>query len=75
LCFLRDYARDVINHPVSARDLAKLFTMNERTVYRTLQQGLQQPGPLGRHNALEEESEQALVAMLLEAFRAAAPMN
>jgi hypothetical protein len=49
--------------------------MNERTVYRTLQRGLEQPGPPGRHNALDEESEQALVAMLLEAFRAAGPMN
>jgi hypothetical protein len=49
--------------------------MNERSVYRTLHRGLQQPGPLGRHNALDEESEQALIAMLLEAFRAAVPMN
>jgi hypothetical protein len=47
-----------------------LFKANKRTVYPALQRGLQKPGPLGRHNALEEESEQALVAMLLEAFRA-----
>jgi hypothetical protein len=75
LCFLRDSARGVIHHPVSARDLATRFTINERTVYRTLRQGLQQPGPLGRHNALDEESEQALIAVLLKAFRATAPMN
>jgi hypothetical protein len=75
LSFLRDYARDVTNHPVSARDLARLFKINERTVYLTLQRGLQQPGPLGRHNALDEESEQALVGMLLEAFHAGAPMD
>jgi hypothetical protein len=75
LCLLRDSVREVTNHPVSARDLAKLFKMNKRTVCRTLRQSLQQPGPLGRHNALDDESEQELVAMLLEAFRAAAPMN
>jgi hypothetical protein len=75
LYFLRDYVREVTNHPVSARDLARLFKMNQRTVYRTLQRGLQQPGSLRPHNALDEESEQALVAMLLEAFRAAAPLN
>jgi hypothetical protein len=72
---LLDDAREVIHHPVSARDLAKLSKMNERTVYRTVRQALQQPGPLSRHNALDEESEQALEAMFLEALRAAVPMN
>jgi hypothetical protein len=68
LCLLRDYAGEGIKHPVSARNLATLFNMNERTVYRTLRQRLQQPGPLARHNALDEESEHALVAMLLGPF-------
>jgi hypothetical protein len=72
---LRHYSQEVINHPVSARDLAKLVKMKERTVYGTLRRGLQQPGPLRRQNALDDELEQALVAILLEAFRAAAPMN
>jgi hypothetical protein len=40
-----------------------------------LRQGLQPPGGRRRDNGLDEESEQALVAMLLATFRAAAPIN
>jgi hypothetical protein len=59
---------------MGCRDIIDI-SMNKRTVHRTMRQGLQQPGLLGRHNGIDKESEQTLVAMLLEAFRAAAPMN
>jgi hypothetical protein len=49
-------------------DLETLFQMNVRTVQRTLLQGFQQPGLLGRHRARDEESEAARVAMLFDAF-------
>jgi hypothetical protein len=42
--------------------------MNECSVRRNLRQGSQEHGRLGRHNAVDAQSEAALVAMLLEAF-------
>jgi hypothetical protein len=55
--------------------------MNERTVSRNLLQGAQEPGPLGRRNAfdafeaLDAQSEAALVAMLLDGFSAGQSMS
>jgi hypothetical protein len=50
-----------LDHPVSTNNLATLFEMNERTVPCNLRQGLQEPEPLVRHNALDAQSEAALV--------------
>jgi hypothetical protein len=44
--------------------------MNERTVRRNLIQGLQEPGQLGGHHAIDADGEVALAKMLLEAFDA-----
>jgi hypothetical protein len=70
LCFLRDYANDILKHPIGTKALAELFEMSERTVRRNLVQGPQAPGPLGRHLALDDESEAGLVTTLLDAFEA-----
>jgi hypothetical protein len=75
LCDFHEYGRDVLNHPVSMKNLAMLFEMNKWTVRRNLLQRLQEPGPPGGHNALEGQSEAALVAMILDAFHAGQPMN
>jgi hypothetical protein len=44
------------------------FQKNECTVRKDLQQGPQEPSPLGRHAALTPEVESSLVAMLRDAF-------
>jgi hypothetical protein len=68
VCFLRDYARDILGHALGTKELAALFERNERTVRKTLARGPQDPGPLGRHAALESDGELSLVATLLDAF-------
>jgi hypothetical protein len=75
LCHDHEYARRVLNHPVSAKNLATLREMNERTVRRNLLPGPQEPGPPGRHITLTSQSEAALVAMLLDAFHAGQPIG
>jgi hypothetical protein len=75
LCFLHDYARDVLDHPLRTADLAVLFEFNERTVRKNLARGPQEPGPLGRHAALTPEVEASLVEMLLEAFASGKSMT
>jgi hypothetical protein len=45
-----------------------LFELNKRTVRKNLLHGPQQPGPLGRHTALNPEVESSLMRMLLDAF-------
>jgi hypothetical protein len=49
--------------------------MSKCTVRHNLLQDPQQPGPLGRHSALDEQSETILVEMLLEAFQSGRAMN
>jgi hypothetical protein len=75
LCYFHEYPRDVLSHPVSTKNLATLFEMNEGPVPRNLGQCAQEPGPLGNYNALDAQSESALVAMLLNAFGAGQPMS
>jgi hypothetical protein len=53
LCYFLEYARDVLNHPSSTKDLATLFETNEHIVRRNLPSGLQEPGLLGGHNAVD----------------------
>jgi hypothetical protein len=75
LCYFHEYDRDILDHPVSTKDLATPFEMNKCFVRRNLRQCPQEPGPLGRHKALDAQSEAALVAMLLDAFQAGEPMT
>jgi hypothetical protein len=66
--FFDNYARESLDHPVSPQEIATLFELNERTVRKNLLHGPQQPGPLGRHVALDGEIELSLVWMPLDAF-------
>jgi hypothetical protein len=68
LCFFENYTKESLHHPLGTKDLATLFELNERTVRNSLLHGRQQPGPLGRHAALNAEVESSLVWMLLDAF-------
>jgi hypothetical protein len=75
LCYSHEYARDVLNHPVSTKHLATLFEMEERVVHRNLLQGRQEPGRLSNHNKLDAQSEAVVVAMLLNALHDGQPMS
>jgi hypothetical protein len=68
LCFFKNYTREVLSHPVAPQQLATLFELNERRVRKNLLHGPEQPGPLGRHVALDTEIELSLVWMLVDAF-------
>jgi hypothetical protein len=68
LCFFENYAKEFLNHPFGTKDLITLFELNERPVRKNFLHDPQQPGPLGRHAALNPEVESSLVQMLLDAF-------
>jgi hypothetical protein len=65
LCVFHEYARDVLHHILGTQQFAVLFQMNPPTVRRTLLRGPRQPGPLGRHMAIEDDREADLVTILI----------
>jgi hypothetical protein len=68
ICFLHEWVQSNLHDPLTTRELADIFKVAERTVRRTLGAGPQQPGPLGRHRALDEKSEQTLVNLILDSY-------
>jgi hypothetical protein len=69
--FFRDYACDVLQLSLGYKNLTVLFGMSERIVRWNLLRGPQVPGPLGRHVAIDNQSEADFVVLLLEAFERA----
>jgi hypothetical protein len=68
LCFFQQYTKESPDHPIQPKELAIPFQKDECTVRKDLQQGPQEPSPLGRHAALTPEVVSSLVAMLMDAF-------
>jgi hypothetical protein len=65
---LHEWAQSNLQDRLTTKELADIFEIAERTVRRTLAAGPQQPGPLGRHRALDEKSEQTLVSLILDSY-------
>jgi hypothetical protein len=56
----------VLGHQLCTSQLAFVFKMNEATVRGSLKNGPQDPSPLGRHVAFDEERENILIAYIRE---------
>jgi hypothetical protein len=63
-CFLDAWCIRVLGHYLSTSQLALVFNMNENTVRRSLNNGPQDPAPLGHHAALDEEKDNTLFAYI-----------
>jgi hypothetical protein len=66
LCFLDTWCMTVLGPQLCISQLAFIFNMNETTVRRSLKNGAQDPAPLSRHIALDEERENILIAYIQE---------
>jgi hypothetical protein len=75
ICFFADFADQMLHRAVSVRELATLFNANRRTVQKNLTRGPEDPAVPGRHNALDDVSEAAIVATVLESFRVGEAMR
>jgi hypothetical protein len=56
----------VLGHQLCTSQLAFIFNMNETRVRRSLTNGPQDPAPLGRHVALDEERENFFITEIQE---------
>jgi hypothetical protein len=68
LCFLRDWARDVLDQCLSSKKLSIAVQINERTGRKNLRRGPQESSPLGRHHALAEDREPTLMRIVVETY-------
>jgi hypothetical protein len=75
ICFLVGDPRDMLRHQVSMRELAMVFQFSERTVRRTLLRGPEDPVPLDRHAALDDDFKSRLAALLVQSFRVGKEMT
>jgi hypothetical protein len=66
LCFLDACCLKILGHQLCTSQLAFIFNMNETKVCRSLKNGPQDPAPLGRDAALDEERENILIAYIRE---------
>jgi hypothetical protein len=66
LFFLEAWCIKVLGHHFSTSQLVFVFNMNETTVRRSLKNGPQDPAPLGRHAALDDERENTLLVYIHE---------
>jgi hypothetical protein len=56
-------------------ELARIFQANAPTVRRTLLRGPEDLAPLGRHATLDDNSEAAIIASVLESFQTGKPLT
>jgi hypothetical protein len=69
ICFFVDFADRMPHRAVSVSELATLINANRRTVQKNLTRGPDDPAGPGRHIALDDVSESAIVATVLKSFR------
>ena len=65
LCYLAQYATKFDDIKLSFNQLAVIFSMNARTVSRSLAKGPQDPKPKGRHSSLDPNIENSIVEEII----------
>ena len=65
LCYLHEFTLKLNGPYLSYKQLSEIFGMNPKTVSRSLRNGPQDPKPLGRHQALENNIEEQIVTQII----------
>ena len=65
LCYLHEFTLKLCGPYLSYKQLSEIFGMNPKTVSRSLRNGPQDPKPLGRHQALENNIEEQIVTQII----------
>jgi hypothetical protein len=71
ICFLQAYTGKTFNRCINMKELSDIFGMSERTIWRILAKGPQDPSPPGCHRAMDDETESTFVHIIVEAFHRA----
>jgi hypothetical protein len=66
LSFLDAWCMKILGHQLCTSQFAFIFNMNQTTIRRSRKNGPQDPAPLGRHAALDEERENIHIAYIQE---------
>ena len=65
LCYLHEYMLKTQTVKLTNNQLAFVFSMNRRTVTKSINQGPQDPKPKGRHLALDENTENIILEKII----------
>jgi hypothetical protein len=75
MCFFAEESETIRDHPVSVTELATIFDANKRTVQKQLYHRPGDPAMLEGHAALDDRSESAILASVLQLFQAGKAMT
>jgi hypothetical protein len=75
ICFLARCARETLRYEASVSGLAKTFQANVTTLRRTFLRAPEDLATRGRHAAIDDNSEAAIIASVLESFQTGKPLT